>query len=134
MRQMFLLLVSAMVIAFSLSWASSGSTDNEFIVPDEVILPIQQSAREQLEISTSIALNDFCEKIESLHQEVRGAKIILSIKISHTSGQVCLQQIRSNIAVNFVLENLQMNSSRQVDVYFREGEESLKYFGSIALR
>jgi hypothetical protein len=134
MRQVFFLLVSAMVVAFSLSWASPGSREFQFIVPDEVILPLDHSIQQQLEISTFVSLMDSCEKIESLHHEIRESRIILTVRISRLNDRLCLQQVRSNIPVNFVLDSVSMNSSKQVDVYFRESEEGLKYFGSIALK
>jgi hypothetical protein len=65
---------------------------------------------------------------------VRGSKVILGIKVMHLSDRVCLQQVQSDISVNFLLENVRMNSTRQVDVYFREDEENLKYFGSVELK
>ncbi len=134
MRQVFFLLVSAMIAAFSLSWASPGLGDHDFLVPDEVILPLTHSIKHKLEISSLVSLKDSCEKIESLSQEIRGSKIILSIKVLHVSDRVCVQHVQSDIAVNFLLDNLMSNPSKQVDVYFREDEENLKYFGSIEIK
>jgi len=134
MRQVFFLLVSAMIAAFSLSWASPGVGDNDFIVPDQVILPLTHHVQNKLEISSLISLRDSCERIDGISQEIRGSKVILAIKVMHLSDSVCLQQIQSDITVNFLLENIQLNSSKQVDVYFREDEESLKYFGSVEIR
>ncbi len=134
MRQVFFLLVAAMVVAFSLSWASTGPSEHEFVVPDEVILPVDHPVREQLEISTFVSLVDSCERIESLNQEVKGTRIILSVHVSRMNDRLCLQQVRSDIPVNFILDNISMNSSKQVDVYFRESEDGLKYFGTIALK
>jgi hypothetical protein len=134
MRQVFFLLVSAMIAAFSLSWASPGTGEHDFLVPDQVILPLVHSTKNKLEISSLVSLKDSCEKIESLTQEVRGSKVILGIKTMHLSDRVCLQQIQSDISVNFLLENVRMNSSKQMDVYFREDEENLKYFGSVELK
>jgi hypothetical protein len=134
MRQVFFLLVSAMIAAFSLSWASPGLGEHDFLVPDQVILPLVHSTLSKLEISSVVSLKDSCEKIESLTQEVRGSKVILGIKVMHLSDRVCLQQVQSDISVNFLLENVRMNSTRQVDVYFREDEENLKYFGSVELK
>lgn len=133
MRQVFFLLVSAMIAAFSLSWASPGRGDHDFLVPDQVILPMNHSVSNKLEISSLVSLRDSCERIEGLMQEVRGSKIILAVKAFHVSDSVCLQQVSPDISVNFILENLQMNPSKQVDVYFREDEENLKYVGSVSL-
>jgi hypothetical protein len=123
-----------MVVAFSLSWASPGPREFQFIVPDEVILPLDHSVQEQLEISTFVSLMDSCEKIESLFHEVKENRIILTVRVSRLNDRLCMQQVRSDIPVNFILDNVSMNSSKQVDVYFRESEEGLKYFGSIALK
>lgn len=134
MRQVFFLLVSAMIAAFSLSWASPSLGESDFLVPDQVILPITHAIPNKLEVSSLVSLKDTCEKIESISQELRGSKIILGIRVSHLSDRVCVQQVQPNIAVNFIIENIPMNSAKQADVYFREDEENLKYFGSVEIK
>jgi hypothetical protein len=134
MRQIFFLLVSAMFAAFSLSWASPGSGDKDYILPDQVILPMGSSIKKQFDVSAIVSLKDSCERIESAGQEVRGNKILFSIKVSHVSDSVCVQQIQPDISVNFPIEKPLLRDGQRIDIYFRQDEENLKYFGSIEVK
>lgn len=135
MRQVFFLLASAMFVAFSLSWASpSSSVESYYAVPDHVLFPSSFSFKEKPEISASITLKDSCESIESLQQEPRGHKVIFSIRLQHKNNDLCLQQTRSNVTVSAAIENFKVDSSRRIDIYFREDDENLKYFGAIEMK
>lgn len=134
MRQVLFLLASAMFIAFSLSWASPSSVENYYTLPDHVLLPSSSSFDEKPEISASLTLDDSCESIESIDQEIRGHKVIFSIRLQYASNHLCLEQSRSNVTVNLLIDRFKVDASQRVDIYFREDDENLKYFGSIEFK
>jgi len=135
-RQVFFLLAAAMFVAFSLSWAApSSNLDTYYAIPDEVRLPQSFVAlSEKPEVFAAITLRDSCESVESISQETRGHKVIFSIKLLHKNNDLCLQHIRNNIAVKAKIEKIRLDSSRRIDIYFREDEENLKYFGAIEIK
>jgi hypothetical protein len=134
MRQVFFLLVAAMFIAFSLSWASAEQAETYYMLPENVILPVEINLKEKPEVSVSVPLDASCESIESIHQEIRGHKIIFAIRIQQLKNQFCFQDSHHLENVNLVIDRFSMDSSKKVDVYFREDEESLKYFGTIEMK
>lgn len=135
MRQVFFLIVAAMFIAFSLSWASAGTGDGYFVLPENVLLPIYASVRERPEISISVPLNKSCELIEGVQQELRGHKLIFSVRAQQSKNHLCIQdESRSFENMNLKIERFKTDSSGRIDIYFREDEESLKYFGSIEMK
>lgn len=134
MRQVFFFVAIAMFVAFSLSWASPGATERYNTLPDHVLLPAQPSYLERPEISVVVGLKDTCESIESIDQEVRGHKVIFTIRMQNRSDQICLQESQTNVTVNLAIERFRVDSSQRVDIYFREDEEILKYFGSIEFK
>jgi len=133
-RQILFLLASAMFVAFSLSWASPSEDENYYTLPDHVLLPSSSTFREKPEISASFNFDDTCESIEGIDQEIRGHKVIFSVRMQYASNQLCLQQNRSNINLNLLIDRFKVDSSHRVDIYFREDDENLKYFGSIEIK
>lgn len=135
MRQVFFLLVAAMFVAFSLSWASPNAmNDSHFAVPNHVSFPKKIAAHHRAEILASITLKDSCESIENVGQEIRGHKVIFSIRLNHPNDRICLQQVRTHVPVDLIIENVGANHDDRIDIYFREDEENLKFFGSIELK
>lgn len=135
MRQVFFLLASAMFVAFSLSWAApSSSKEGYYAVPDQVLFPSSLSFKDKAEVFASVTLKDTCESIEGIQQETRGHKVIFSIRLQHKSNDLCLQQVRSSVSVTAAIENFKIDSSRRIDIYFREDDENLRYFGAIEMK
>lgn len=131
MRQFLFLLASAMLVAFSLSWASPHAVENYYSLPDHVLLPSSSTFREKPEILASLTLNDSCESIEGVDQETRGHKVIFSIRLQYASNNLCLQDSRTNVDLSLLIDRFKVDSTQRIDIYFREDNENLKYFGSI---
>lgn len=135
MRQVFFLLAAAMFVAFSLSWASPHQLiESHFAVPNYVSFPKQVAAFDRAAIMASVTLKDSCESIEKVTQEARGHKVIFSIRLNQPNNRICLQEARTHVPVDLAIEEMNLNSSRKIDIYFREDEENLRYFGSIELK
>lgn len=135
MRQVFFLLASAMFVAFSLSWASpSNSIESYYAVPDQVLLPNVMTQKQSPEVSATITLKDTCESIDRVDQEQRGNKVIFSIRLQHRNDDLCLRKSRSNVAVSAALREIKPDHSRRIDIYFREDDENLRYFGAIEMK
>jgi hypothetical protein len=133
-RQVFFLIIAAMFIAFSLSWASAETGETSYTLPETVIFPIYSHLDEKPEITALIPFEKDCESIESIYQEVRGHKVIFSIRLRQNKNQFCTEDgiIKENVNLN--IDRFQTDSTNRVDVYFREDEENLKYFGSIEIK
>lgn len=134
MRQVFFLVIAAMFIAFSLSWASAEGVETYYTLPENVLLPVYSSLKEKPEISVSVPLDRSCERIESVDQEIRGHKVIFSVRVQQSKNQYCLEEGRVTESLNLIIDRFHTDSSRRVDIYFREDEENLKYFGSIEMK
>ena len=135
MRQVFFLLAAAMFVAFSLSWASpSQLAETHFAIPNHVSFPKRVSSLERAEVLASITLKDSCESIENVAQEIRGHKVIFSIRLNQPNNRICLQQERSHVPVDLTIDRVNTQGTQRIDIYFREDEETLKYFGSIEVK
>jgi hypothetical protein len=133
-RQVFFLLISAMFIAFSLSWASPSRTETYRVLPDQVLLPSQVRLTESLELVASVTLNDSCEDIAGVEQEYDGNKVIVSIHVEGQIDHLCRRNSRSDVSVNILIPSGQVGLSQKIDVFFKEDKANLKYFGTIELK
>ncbi len=136
MQQVFFLIISAMFVAFSLSWASSGGGSERFsayLVPEEIQFPLLATESENV-LFAKIKLRGSCESVDSIVQERRGSKIIFSIRMRNDSDQVCLLQPIKDVSIKLKIQTQHIPESLYFGIYFRQDEENLKYFGAVSGR
>ncbi len=132
MRQVLFMLGAAMMIAFSLSWASSGAdTELYYSLPDNILLPEKLSLHEQPEILATFTLKNSCEVIENVDQEQSNDQIIFSVHTRYVNNHLCLEETRYDVSLNLKIDKYNHESSRHLDVFFREDDKTIRYFGAI---
>ncbi len=132
MRQVFFLLASAMFVAFSLSWASPGKpVETIYAVPDLVLLPILPTLNKGSEISVTFALKDSCESIEQVDRELRDQNLIFSARLAHRENDICTRNARQTVSIKVPIDKSLVVNPRGLNIYFREDDESLRFFGAI---
>ena len=127
MRQIFILLVAAMMVAFTLSWASP-RPQQTYLLPDEISVPTPVELWDHPEIHVRVGVSQNCAKIEEILQEVRDHRIIFGIRAKELSEQSCeISHQQLNLKVS------EFTPAKHLDIYFRVDEDSLKYYGTIDL-
>jgi len=134
MRQLFLLVASAMGLAFSLSEMPFSSYQSRMVLPDEVALPAVVRSWEQTEITATVTLKNSCESVIGTDQEWRGDQLVLSVHVSEATGQVCHESTTS-VPVVFTIINSEsaFDKYTNIYVYFEEADSTLKYYGAIGI-
>jgi len=129
-KQVFFMTLSAMFIAFSLSWATpSHLGEKTLVVPDSIMIVSSSFETHEPEMYANLALIEACENIGHIEKEFRDHKLIFSLRLTEENGALCSSQKRTKISLRIPLDELITNRTQTFEVYFRIDDEGLRYYG-----